>query len=569
MFRAKGCTQLVFIKFHKIILIISAYLLSGYSHAADISIGDQETLIHEQRQADLQKNISPNKADVRLQLPVADEDINIPSESPCFSIRSVELLGSQGLPGEKEAMRLLEQVIGQCLGANGLRTLMDKLQEFWIARGFITTRILAPAQNLSEGILRLQVVKGTVANIYFADKNISESIITWGMPADKGEVLNLRDIEQGLENLQLSSSVNAGFKLLPGEKPGESDILINYEQKRNWRASLSLNDSGSESTGKYQGGATIFWDNPLNRNDVFYISIGNDLHGNSGKESNNITLNYSIPYRYWRYDFSLNSYQYLQSVQGLNEVIDYEGKNRAFKLEVRRGLFRNNNSKSSFFIGLSAKESQNYIEGQEVGVQHRKSTKAIAGFDYMLFSSLGKLDARLSYEKGLDILGALKAPESYYSNADTLSDVYKLKIGIVKPFKLGGYSFKWRSSIAGQWTPDILTTTDRISIGSRYSVRGFDGRVTLSGDSGFYIQNDLSIKIPKTQAQFFIGLDYGAVSGPSTSGLASSQLVGAVTGINGSWKGVSYRLFVGTPIEEPRSGFTDSTTIGFDINWQY
>ena len=43
------------------------------------------------------------------------------------------------------------------------------------------------------------------------------------------------------------------------------------------RATLSLDDSGTKSTGRTQGGATLAWDGPLGLNDLAYVSVNHDL----------------------------------------------------------------------------------------------------------------------------------------------------------------------------------------------------------------------------------------------------------------------------------------------------
>lgn len=569
MIRVVSSTRAVLSPYFSTLTVLTCLGFPISSLAIDVRIGDQETLKHDQRQAELEASLSSSSPDLRAQLPEYSGDIRFPQESPCFAINSVALNGADNLPAIGEATELMQSAVGQCLGSGGLKLLMDRLQNMWVSQGLVTTRVLAPAQNLSSGKLTLQVIQGVVSDVRFADQSHARSLIDWGMPVETGDLLNLRDIEQGLENLQAIPSVKADFKLMPGELPGESEILINYDSQRPWRALLSLNDSGSDTTGKYQGGATLYWDNPLDRNDAFYIALGNDLHGDAGKQSNNITLNYRIPYQYWKFDLTLNNYEYLQTVQGLNEVIDYEGENQSLQLNIERNLFRNNRTKASVFAGLSLRESKNFIEGQEVQVQRRKSTRASVGVQFTHYLSWATLDGSLSFHKGLKTFGALPAPESSYSNVDTLTDIYKIRLGLTAPVTLGSQRLNWRTSLVGQWSGDPLTTTDQISIGSRYSVRGFDGKVTLSGESGFYLQNELSIPLPSIQAQAFIGIDLGAVSGPATEGLAGDHLIGGVIGLNGVWKGINYRVFVGTPIKEPRPGFSDSTTMGFDISWRY
>ncbi|WP_306463134.1 ShlB/FhaC/HecB family hemolysin secretion/activation protein, partial [Klebsiella aerogenes] len=69
-------------------------------------------------------------------------------------------------------------------------------------------------------------------------------------------------IEQGLENLQRLPTVSARMVLKPGDRPGQSDIVIERSQSRYWRTGAWVDDSGTESTGRYQGGVMLALDNP-------------------------------------------------------------------------------------------------------------------------------------------------------------------------------------------------------------------------------------------------------------------------------------------------------------------
>ena len=45
-----------------------------------------------------------------------------------------------------------------------------------------------------------------------------------------------------------------------------------------------------------------------------------------------------------------------------------------------------------------------------------------------------------------------------------------------------------------------------VSIGGRYTVRGFDGEYTLTGESGWYWQNEIAAYFQELDASLYIGL---------------------------------------------------------------
>jgi hemolysin activation/secretion protein len=112
-----------------------------------------------------------------------------------------------------------------------------------------------------------------------------------------------------------------------------------------------------------------------------------------------------------------------------------------------------------------------------------------------------------------------------------------------------------------------------LTIGSRYTVRGFDGETMLAAERGVYWRNELQVPLGQTGQAVYAGVDYGRVFGPNTALLAGTQLAGAVIGIRGGipsrFVGVSYDLFLGTPIYKPDGFPTARCTVGFQMTAQF
>ena len=555
----------------KRLLTFGLFLLLGafikHTNATELRISDEEQLRQQQRQSALEAQFESKKNDIRITLPQANTEISLPQESTCFNIKNIELSGHEELGQHNTVTTFLKQFTDHCIGAQGIRIIMDALQEIWIAEGMVTTRVLAPQQDLSRGLLSLIVLPGKIESIRFNASSLNGASLAFALPLKEGDVLNIRDIEQGLENLQKPRSVKASFQLVPGSAPGLSHVVVDWAQERKWRLDFSANDTGSDSTGKYQGSGTLSLDNPFGLSDLLYFSVGNDLHLSNQKKTKNYTLHYSIPYQYWSLDTTYNEYNYLQTIAGLNTDIAYEGKSKRLQFDISKVIFRDNKSKVSMGTGLRLKDSKNYIEGQEVGVQRRKTAQLAAFLNYNYFANWGSLQANINYLKGLNTLGAMPPPESYYSDIDASADIIQTQISTSIPFSLLEESMKWKSHFKGQWSPDRLTTTDLLSIGSRYTVRGFDGRASLAAEKGFYLQNEIAWRPQNLPIEIYTGIDIGHVSGPSADILAGKTLAGWVVGLNGQASSLAYSAFVGMPIKEPNSNFSSSYTLGFSLSW--
>ena len=225
--------------------------------------------------------------DVRLPAPAA-APLRLPEqETPCFHIRQLELRGD--VPDSPFGSRfgwVLDALAGpnqddgplrKCLGAQGVSVLLHRAQDALVAKGFVTTRIFAQPQDLSSGSLVLTVVPGRIRAIRFAEG--TPTSLHTALAAQPGDVLNLRDIEQALENFKRVPTADADIQIAPADQPDQSDLLISYQHSFPLRLSVSVDDSGSKSTGKYQGSSTVSWDNPLGLNDLFYVTATGDLGG--------------------------------------------------------------------------------------------------------------------------------------------------------------------------------------------------------------------------------------------------------------------------------------------------
>ncbi|WVD70136.1 ShlB/FhaC/HecB family hemolysin secretion/activation protein [Orbus wheelerorum] len=536
---------------------------------AEKAISDQQLIYQQERQKALQGSLASPQPDIRLlKARVKTNTINFPAETPCFVINHVELRERDSLPFIMPLYPLSNQAIGRCLGGEGIGLLMSELQNRIISYGYITTRVVAPEQDLTSGTLVLLLVKGTVRDVYYADGSDKHNSLQSTLPVNKGQLLNLRDIEQGLENLQRIPTVKADMQLVPGENPGESDIVINRTQSKYWRIGASLDDSGTKDTGRYQGGLTLYLDNPLGMSDAFYVSGGHDLDGNSKYGSKNYLFSYSVPMGYWALSSSLSSNTYNQTVAGTPDY-QYSGRSRNINVQLSRVIHRNESQKTTLSYGLNFKESHNYINDTEVEVQGRKTTSWILGINHRHYFGNITLDAGASYKKGVRWFGAHQAPEEGTGYGTALSDIFNVNVSLNVPFTLAEQSFRYNFDYQGQFTRGgDLTPPERFSIGSRWTVRGFDGELSLSADSGWYIRNELALATPFNN-ELYLGLDYGEVSGANSGYLLGKKLAGSALGLRGSLYGVSYDAFMGTPLYKPHGFKTDDVTLGFNINWSY
>lgn len=571
--------RLCFFPFLSLVVSTVSFSLSAKETTSPLFRSGEQPFIHqEQQQQSREASLMPKTPDIRLSPPSSVSfRLIFPAESPCFQITQVVIDGSGGLPHWIPVQRIVDQAKGQCLGRDGINLLMSALQNRLIGHGYITTRVLAPSQDLKTGTLRLLIVPGTVRNIYLNTGSDDYIRLYSAFPARKGELLDLRDIEQGLENLQRLPTVSARMVLKPGDMPGQSDIVIERSQSRYWRTGAWVDDSGTESTGRYQGGIMLALDNPLSFSDLFYVTASRDLgFGGRHKSTHSYSAHYSVPLGYWLAGINLNDYRYYQTVAGKYTDIHYSGKSRSLNLQLSRVLHRGASSRTTASYDVLLRETRNFIDDTEITAQKRRTSAWRIGLSHRHYIGAATLDAGVSYQRGTRWFGALPAPEEGwddYGGVTALSKMLSWNASLTAPFSLGDQSFSWNTTWRRQMSATPLTPQDEFSIGNRWSVRGFDGERTLSASNGWLVQNTLSWQTPLPLQELYLGADYGEVSGNSTtqSDLTGQHLAGSVLGICGAFgnTGVSYDASVGIPLSKPAGFKTDPVVTTFSVNWNW
>lgn len=498
-------------------------------------------------------------------------------ESPCFPISHISLVGDSAKHFQfalKPVISGDDSAIGRCLGAKGINKVLARVQNAILKKGYSTTRVLAAPQNLKCKKLNLTVIPGRAQKISFADEVDRWHAAKWNaLPIQPGDILNLRDIEQGLENFKRIPTVEADIQIEPAHdsnaKPGDSEVVIRYKQAFPLRLTLSVDDSGPNQTGKYQGAAIISYDNPFKLNDIFYLSLNHDLGGGTSDQygTKGYTLYYSVPFRYWQFSVNTSQYHYEETVAGASQSYIYSGESQNTEIALSKMVYRDAITKSSLALGAYLQNSRNFIEDTEIEVQHRRRGGWRPSISYQKFMGMATLDINLAYRFGTRTFGSLPAPEEGFGEGTSFPNILTSHLALNIPFNIRQQHFRYNTLWRAQWSFDTLIPQDRFAIGGRYSVRGFDGVNILSAENGWLTRNDLGLILGKTQQEFYVGADYGQVYGPSSDLLLGKQLAGAVTGLRGGYKGFNYDLFLGWPIDKPVGFQTASTTGGFSVSW--
>ncbi|CUH94302.1 hypothetical protein P22_0368 [Propionispora sp. 2/2-37] len=490
--------------------------------------------------------------------------IELPQESPSFYIKTIQLRGVYaGKFGWVQ--NYLQQYRNQKIGVQGINLLTKSINEALVDKGYVTTRVYVKEQDISGGTLVFDLAAGTIGEIRFADKN------TWGtwknaFSVRHGDLLNIRDLEQGLEQMKRVPSQDVDIKIQPADNTGQSDIILTVKRNKPWKFIASIDDSGTENTGKLQSTAALEIDNLFSVNDIFNISFNQDAASEGEKRGTRAnSFYYSIPSGNETLTFSKSSYSYHQTVHTAVLPFQQSGETENYQFLVTHLLSRDQTKKTNMEFGLIKKKRRSFIDDTEVTVQRQDTTALRLGVTRRQYAGNTVMDAALRYQEGVPWLGAQDGVTDHLPGQPTTRyNMFLIDFNINTPLQIGAIQSRYELTIRGQRTNNLIYGSEFFSIGGRYTVRGFDGEQTLSAENGLIVQNELRLPMDKHN-QLYLALDYGRVQGPSTEYLLGKELWGSAIGIRGSLKNVQYDAFVGWPLKKPDGFKTAKRACGFQV----
>ncbi|TGG93458.1 ShlB/FhaC/HecB family hemolysin secretion/activation protein [Natronospirillum operosum] len=550
--------------------MLLAFFLLGSKSLAQSS--DEQRALEEQRrieerQRQQREQFEPSP-DIRFELPDRPPVAEPTEETACFPIEHIELDAPDLRPFrrlERQVQGMLEQP--NCIGAQGINRIISEAQNELIAAGFVTSRIVAEPQDLTTGVLTLTLLPGYLDEIIFDDDVPGRATYWNAVPVPHHGILNLRDIEQGLENFKRVPSVDANIEITPSEIPGHSDLVIQWEQARPVRLTLTLDDTGSTSTGKYQSSATLSYDPYWAFNDLFYVTYNRAIAGfdDGDRGSQGISGHYSVPFRYWLFAVNAGYNEYLQTISGAVEDYEYSGQNTNQSLRVSRLIHRNARHKTTVHFNTSTRQSRNFINDVEIRVQRRNTTAFELNLEHRAFLGPATVDVTVGHIWGSRALGATRAPKEATGEGETRKRVATLDGSVRVPFSTGNAHWTYSGRMRAQYNLNDLIPQDRFSIGGRYSVRGFEGGNSLSGERGAYLRNELSLRLPRVPHQPFLALDGGIVGGAGADDFPDSTLIGLAGGLRGALFGIQYDTFASLPLSYPDELDAGDAVYGFQL----
>ena len=499
----------------------------------------------------------------------------------CVYFRKISIKGDPLLT-KPQHDSLVKELSRRCLGPEEIGYLLRKTTNFYVSRGYITTRVYIPNQNLNDGTFELQVIPGIIENIKFNEGKGYKSEIAMAFPGISGQYLNLRHIEQGLEQINRLQRNQARMRLLPGKKAGGSIILLDRVESKFWNASLGFSNSGSEASGEAVTSYSLGLDNLMLLNDSIKFTATRSLEGVISPDnfSKSLTSTLSIPLGYWTFSYYRSNSEY-QSIGGTLIKTKKTRTSTTEDISLERNIYRSKTAKTTLSASSTRKDSEFLLEDVAPEGSNPTTFSTKLNISHSQLTSYGKLRVNAGYRFGtLEREGII--------TKDKLSDDLrwqKLEGGLnySLPFKIAKQNFQFTTAYQQQYSKNILHPEEKLYVGGQYTVRGYKNN-SLSGDLGYYFRNEIHWYLtggapPTPQTSLWgspslsFAYDFGAVAANARSS-TTGHLSGLGIGLSSYGRSGNYSLAYGKSYKWPSSLETEldplpeetiSLSIGYNL----
>ncbi|RSD29742.1 ShlB/FhaC/HecB family hemolysin secretion/activation protein [Vibrio pectenicida] len=527
----------------KTTLILLATLLAvAKSQAANPPISSQvdqnsrRVLQENQRQLNKQLQPKPTKgpAEEGLKEVTAEGNPVLQESAKCLPITGVYVTDTT-LLSEKDFAKLTP-IANDCILAEDVNRLIRELTGLYISKGYVTARVLLLQPGV-YGELGLEIMEGEIEGILGASETVNIDTL---FPDLVGQPLNLRDLEQGLDQANRLHSNKVSMRLLPGEYRGSTVVeLINPPATR-WNSNASIDNYGQESTGRNVLRAMTVYSSPFGMSDYISLSGSTTLESNPEVYSRSVSALYSIPYGYWTLS-SFGFYSgYSTENNSTNNTVNIHGWSSLLGMRLDRTISRDGNQINTISGQINYKQAKNFVETIQFDINSQDLAVLSLDYSHLRILSTGVVSAGIGIDRGTSLFGA--------NTESTAVDEHftKLRGNITTSyyFKMLEDTYLYRNRLVGQFSQHIIPGVEWIGISDSSAVRGLDIN-NLSSSDGWYLRNTLSRDINVTEWIFTprLGLDYGQVdTGIEESGF--DKAVGISIGQRATYKQASFDLEV-------------------------
>ncbi len=498
-------------------------------------------------------------------------------DGPRFPIRGYQVEGNSLLPQEQVSLAVMP-FTGPKSSFETIQLALEALEKAYVKAGYGSVKIEVPEQDLQEGVVRMLVVEARLDRVTVeGSKFHSQANILRSLPAlESGQVVNVDALQSNLDLANESFSKYTGVTFRQAEGSRQTDAVVRVNDDVPSRFLMSLDNSGSVSTGRYRLGLSYLHSNLFDRDHALSIQLLT-----SPTRFNKVAI-LGLGYRIPLYgmggdsvDFTLG---YSNVDSGRVDLFSVSGSGLIMGTRYNQRLKPQGEwqQRLSYSLDQRSYDSSVTVAGGGASLVPNLRVRPL-GLTYSGDLRSAQRDLAASVTVSRNIPGGSRGDTAAFNQpgARAGAEAGFTTLRYAASF-IERLSTDWsvRGALNGQYTNDLLISGEQFGIGGADSVRGFSER-EVAGDRGVRLGfevwgPDLGPRTGKTdlRLQPIAFFDAGWVRYNVAPGTIRSQSISSIgLGLRGSWaRSASFKFDYGYVLDGAlNTGGSGATTRG---NWR-
>jgi hemolysin activation/secretion protein len=468
----------------------------------------------------------------------------------CLDARQVQIVGSTLIPAPllNHWVATMPKYDG-CITVGSANLLLYRLSTWYLEQGYVTSQPISFRVD-DQGTLVILVVEGAIEKIETTDPRISPSGLFQPPVDQQHRVLNLRDVEQAVDQINRLDTRRVAVDIEPGQQPGTSVLRLRPQDalpRRDWSVRSSVDNHDAE---QIQGTLSFSVDNLFGKNENLYVSHGREL-SKSQQMYRTYSALFNVPNGYSTYSFSL--YRSDSEVPIVDEQ-RAKTQRHSWTLQWRHVFHRSQQEIAAATLALTHDQSRQAVGDTVLQTSSWSNQHATVGLEYYRQQAAWRGHVRLALDQGLGLGSPVyeTLPENNYVSAE-------IQAQLVVPF-----SSRWYLStqLRTQYSPDYVPGFRQFWIGGTQLVPGFR-HDAYAGNSGTIAQLQLNWQPANTGWPQRWGMMYtnGRIHGDEQSVARHLSSIGLQ--YQAEWRGFSGTV----ALMQPTSSSKGVISKGPDLTW--
>ncbi len=369
----------------------------------------------------------------------------------------------------------------------------DELQRFYRHQGYLLASVYVPAQKVSSGIVRFEIIEGRISSVQIEGELASYEprfLLRQFDDSDLGGVASRDELDKKIMAINALPGLDARLVIVPGSEYGTSDLFIQATEDRS-SAVLRLNNYGRKSLGETRLEGGWLYTNPFSQGDQLNISaiVSDESRMTFIRVDYDALLHKSGT----RAGASISAFEYDVDTGEIDLTGVLEGDGINFRLFVSHPFIRQQRNRLEFVTALRSNET-----GEQGSLAVSTADKTIDLLDL-------SLDWQATHRNGSSSGLGVIFTSNFKDNDGTESDAVKGKLTVnydfVMPFAPSWY-FQVNANLVS--SADPLPDVERYRLGGPGNISAYPS-AEVAGDEGRMIRLDVGKRFNLTGKINIIG----------------------------------------------------------------